>query len=240
MARREVVVETRNLSMHFGGVRAVDNVDFELREKELRCLIGPNGAGKSTFFKCLTGQLSPTSGDVVIRDIIMTGREPHAIASLGVGIKTQVPNLFDGLTAHENLWLSSRRWHGDRRANTLVKETIDRLELGEIRSSIVGSLAHGQRQMVELGMVVAAEPWLVLLDEPAAGMTDEETFKTAELVREINKTSALIVVEHDMNFIRAISDIVTLFHQGSIFMEDKMDVISADPRAREIYLGHKT
>ena len=240
MARREVVVETRNLSMHFGGVRAVDNVDFELREKELRCLIGPNGAGKSTFFKCLTGQLRPTSGDVVIRDIIMTGRESHEIAGLGVGIKTQVPNLFDGLTAVENLWLSSRRWHGDRRANTLVKETIDRLELGEIRSSIVGSLAHGQRQMVELGMVVAAEPWLVLLDEPAAGMTDEETFKTAELVREINKTSALIVVEHDMNFIRAISDIVTLFHQGSIFMEDKMDVISADPHAREIYLGHKT
>ena len=240
MARSEVVVETRNLSMHFGGVRAVDNVDFELREKELRCLIGPNGAGKSTFFKCLTGQLRPTSGDVVIRDIIMTGRESHEIAGLGVGIKTQVPNLFDGLTAVENLWLSSRRWHGDRRANTLVKETIDRLELGEIRSSIVGSLAHGQRQMVELGMVVAAEPWLVLLDEPAAGMTDEETFKTAELVREINKTSALIVVEHDMNFIRAISDIVTLFHQGSIFMEDKMDVISADPRAREIYLGHKT
>ena len=240
MARREVVVETRNLSMHFGGVRAVDNVDFELREKELRCLIGPNGAGKSTFFKCLTGQLRPTSGDVVIRDIIMTGRESHEIAGLGVGIKTQVPNLFDGLTAVENLWLSSRRWHGDRRANTLVKETIDRLELGEIRSSIVGSLAHGQRQMVELGMVVAAEPWLVLLDEPAAGMTDEETFKTAELVREINKTSALIVVEHDMNFIRAISDIVTLFHQGSIFMEDKMDVISADPQAREIYLGHKT
>ena len=239
MAISEVVVETRNLSMHFGGVRAVDNVDFELREKELRCLIGPNGAGKSTFFKCLTGQLRPTSGDVVIRDIIMTERESHEIASLGVGIKTQVPNLFDGLTAYENLWLSSRRWHGDRRANTLVKETIDRLELGEIRSSIVGSLAHGQRQMVELGMVVAAEPWLVLLDEPAAGMTDEETFKTAELVREINKTSALIVVEHDMNFIRAISDIVTLFHQGSIFMEDNMDVISADPRAREIYLGHK-
>ncbi|MEK9979694.1 MAG: ATP-binding cassette domain-containing protein [Paracoccaceae bacterium] len=109
MARREVVLETRNLSMHFGGVRAVDNVDFELREKELRCLIGPNGAGKSTFFKCLTGQLTPTSGDVVIRDIPMTGREPHAIAGLGVGIKTQVPNLFDGLSAYENLWLSARR-----------------------------------------------------------------------------------------------------------------------------------
>ena len=141
MAKREVVLETRNLSMHFGGVRAVDNVDFELREKELRCLIGPNGAGKSTFFKCLTGQLIPTSGDVVIRDITMTGREPHAIAGLGVGIKTQVPNLFDGLSAQENLWLSARRWHGDKRATQLVKETIERLELGEIRSATVGSLA---------------------------------------------------------------------------------------------------
>ena len=144
MARQEVVLETRNLSMHFGGVRAVDNVDFELREKELRCLIGPNGAGKSTFFKCLTGQLSPTSGDVVIRDITMTGREPHEVAGLGVGIKTQVPNLFDGLTASENLWLSARRWHGEKRATVLVKQTIERLELGEIRSSFVGSLAHGQ------------------------------------------------------------------------------------------------
>ena len=121
MARREVVVETRNLSMHFGGVRAVDNVDFELREKELRCLIGPNGAGKSTFFKCLTGQLSPTSGDVVIRDIIMTGREPHAIASLGVGIKTQVPNLFDELSTVENLWLSARRWHGGQASQYACK-----------------------------------------------------------------------------------------------------------------------
>ena len=238
--RREIILETRNLSMHFGGVRAVDNVDFNLKELELRCLIGPNGAGKSTFFKCLTGQLIPSSGDVVIRDLIMTGREPHEIAGLGVGIKTQVPNLFDGLTANENLWLSARRWHSDARASTITKNTIERLDLGEIKSSIVGSLAHGQRQMVELGMVITAEPWLVLLDEPAAGMTEEETFKTANLIKEINKTSALIVVEHDMNFIRAISDIVTLFHQGAIFMEDTMDVISRDPRAREIYLGHKS
>ena len=240
MLKREVVLETRNISMHFGGVRAVDNVDFQLRENELRCLIGPNGAGKSTFFKCLTGQLVPTSGDVIIRDITMTGREPHDVAGLGVGIKTQVPNLFDGLSTQENLWLSASRWHADKRASVLVKETIERLELGDIRLSVVGSLAHGQRQRVELGMVVAAEPWLVLLDEPAAGMTEEETYKTAELIKDINQTSALIVVEHDMNFIRAISNIVTLFHQGAIFMEDTMDVISADPRAREIYLGHKT
>ncbi|MDA0961440.1 MAG: ATP-binding cassette domain-containing protein [Proteobacteria bacterium] len=237
--RGDVVVETRDLCMHFGGVRAVDEVDFTLFDRELRCLIGPNGAGKSTFFKCLTGQLRPTSGEVLIRGQEMTGAEPFEVASLGVGIKTQVPNVFDGLTAEENIWLSARRWHGDARARTLTAETIERLKLGDIRRSLVGRLAHGQRQWVELGMVVAAEPWLVLLDEPAAGMTHEETFRTAELIEEINKTSALIVVEHDMQFIRMISRTVTLFHEGRILMQDTMEAISADKRAREVYLGHR-
>ena len=238
--RGDVVVETRELCMHFGGVRAVEQVDFTLYDRELRCLIGPNGAGKSTFFKCLTGQLVPTSGEVLIRSHEMTGAEPFEIASLGVGIKTQVPNVFDGLTAEENIWLSARRWHGESRARALTAETIDRLDLGDIRRTLVGRLAHGQRQWVELGMVVAAEPWLVLLDEPAAGMTHEETYRTAQLIEEINKTSALIVVEHDMQFIRMISRQVTLFHEGGILMEDTMDAISADKRAREVYLGHRS
>lgn len=239
MRRGEVVLETRNLSMHFGGVRAVDRVDFSLWDNELRCLIGPNGAGKSTFFRCLTGQLTPTTGDVVIRDVHVGGREPHEVAQLGVGIKTQVPNVFDGLSAQENIWLASRRWHGPQRAGALTAQTIDRLRLGDIQSKLVGNLAHGQRQWVELGMVVAAEPWLVLLDEPAAGMTHEETERTAELIKEINQTAAMIVVEHDMQFIRMISKQVTLFHEGSILMEDTMDAISADARAREVYLGHR-
>ncbi|MDQ2088953.1 ATP-binding cassette domain-containing protein [Marimonas arenosa] len=237
--RGEVVVETRDLCMHFGGVRAVDQVDFTLFDRELRCLIGPNGAGKSTFFKCLTGQLTPTSGDVIIRGQEMTAAEPFEVASLGVGIKTQVPNVFDGLTVEENIWLSARRWHGDSRARSLTAATIERLRLGDIRRTLVGQLAHGQRQWVELGMVVAAEPWLVLLDEPAAGMTHEETYRTVELIEEINKTSALIVVEHDMQFIRMISRTVTLFHEGRILMQDTMEAISADPRAREVYLGHR-
>ncbi len=236
--KSEVVVETRNLSMHFGGVKAVDRVNFSLRENELRCLIGPNGAGKSTFFKCLTGQLSPTSGDVIIRDFNGTGRLPHQIARLGVGIKTQVPNVFDGLSAHENIWLAARRWHAAPRARTLTGETIERLKLEDIRNEPVGRLAHGQRQWVELGMVVAAEPWLVLLDEPAAGMTHEETERTAELIREINQQATMIVVEHDMQFIRMISSKVTVFHEGRILIEDTMDVVSADPRVREVYLGH--
>ncbi|MFK7752720.1 MAG: ATP-binding cassette domain-containing protein [Sedimentitalea sp.] len=235
----EIVLETRNLSMHFGGVRAVDRVDFTLWENELRCLIGPNGAGKSTFFKCLTGQLTPTAGDVVIRDIHVGGRPPHEIAGLGVGIKTQVPNVFDGLTAYENVWMSARRWHGRARAKVLTDETIERLQLGDIRNDMVGNLAHGQRQWVELGMVVASDPWLVLLDEPAAGMTHEETARTAELIREINQSATLVVVEHDMQFIRMISQQVTVFHEGAILMEDTMDAISADKRAREVYLGHR-
>lgn len=237
--KREVIVETRNLAMHFGGVRAVDQVDFSLNDRELRCLIGPNGAGKSTFFKCLTGQLKPSAGEIIIRDQVTTGAEPHEIASLGIGIKTQVPNVFDGLSVNENVWLSARRWHEAKRARVVTAETIERLKLGEIRHELVGRLAHGQRQWVELGMVVSAEPWLVLLDEPAAGMTHEETERTADLVKEINKDAALIVVEHDMQFIRLISQQVTVFHEGQILMEDTMDAISKDQRAREVYLGNR-
>ena len=237
--RREVVVQTRDLSMRFGGVVANDRVNFDLYAGELRCLIGPNGAGKSTFFKCLTGQLKPSEGTVMIREQDTTGYDTHKVAQLGVGIKTQIPNVFDGLTVEENVLLSCRRWYGARRAQTLTAETLERVRLGDIRQRTVGTLAHGQRQWVELAMVMAAQPWLVLLDEPAAGMTDEETVFTADLIREINKTASMIIVEHDMNFIRSIANKVTVFHRGAILIEDTMDVISADPLVREVYLGHK-
>ncbi|MGI9487788.1 MAG: ATP-binding cassette domain-containing protein [Geminicoccaceae bacterium] len=235
----EIVLETRNLSRHFGGVTAVDRVDFSLWENELRCLIGPNGAGKSTFFKCLTGQIEPSEGDIVIREFHAAGRQPHEVARLGVGIKTQVPNVFDGLSVEENIWLSARRWHGAARARALTSETLERLRLGDIRKGTVGELAHGQRQWVELGMVIAAEPWLVLLDEPAAGMTKEEVALTAELIKEINQTATMIVVEHDMQFIRMIADQVTVLHEGRILIEDTMDVVSRDARVRDVYLGHR-
>jgi branched-chain amino acid transport system ATP-binding protein/urea transport system ATP-binding protein len=235
----EIVLETRDLSMRFGGVVAVDRVDFTLWENELRCLIGPNGAGKSTFFKCLTGQLVPSEGDIVIRDFHAAGREPHEIARLGVGIKTQVPNVFDGLSVEENIWLAARRWNAGARARALTAQTLERLMLGDIRSDLVGSLAHGQRQWVELGMVAAAEPWLVILDEPAAGMTHEEVARTAQLIKEINETATMIVVEHDMQFIRMIANTVTVFHEGRILIEDTMDVVSNDAQVREVYLGHR-
>ncbi len=233
------LIETRGLGMRFGGVQAVREVDFVLAERELRCLIGPNGAGKSTFFKMLTGQLHPTSGTVRFRGQDISRAEPHEIARLGVGIKTQVPNVFDGLTVRENLWLAAARMKRGARARTVVDDMLERVGLTPIASRIVGQLAHGQRQWVELGVVLSTDPDLVLLDEPAAGMTDKEVARTAELVSEINRTKALIVVEHDMQFIRMIASKVTVFNQGAILVEDDVEAILRNPTVRDVYLGKK-
>lgn len=231
------VLQTYDLTMRFGGVVAVNHVDFALREGELRCLIGPNGAGKSTFFKCLTGQLRPTEGQITVRDDDITGAQSHEIARLGIGIKTQVPNVFDGLTARENIWLAARRGRSARAADALTDETLERLLLTSVASAQVGQLAHGQRQWVELGVVLAREPWLILLDEPAAGMTHEEVERTAALIKEINRSATLIVVEHDMQFIKMIADVVTVFHQGAILVEDTVANVMRNPKVRDVYLG---
>ncbi|MCG8694004.1 MAG: ATP-binding cassette domain-containing protein [Minwuiales bacterium] len=231
------VLQTYDLTMRFGGVVAVNHVDFALREGELRCLIGPNGAGKSTFFKCLTGQLRPTEGRITVRDHDITGAQSHEIARLGIGIKTQVPNVFDGLTARENIWLAARRGRSARAADALTDETLERLLLTSVASAQVGQLAHGQRQWVELGVVLAREPWLILLDEPAAGMTHEEVERTAALIKEINRSATLIVVEHDMQFIKMIADVVTVFHQGAILVEDNVANVMRNPKVRDVYLG---
>ena len=231
------LIETRGLGMRFGGVQAVRDVNFVLAERELRCLIGPNGAGKSTFFKMLTGQLHPTSGTVLLRGRDVSRAEPHEIARLGVGIKTQVPSVFDGLTVRENLWIAAARTNRGARIRAVVDGMLDHVGLGAIASSTVGQLAHGQRQWVELGIVLSTDPDLVLLDEPAAGMTDREVARTAELVREINKTKALIVVEHDMQFIRMIASKVTVFNQGAVLVEDDVEAILHNPIVRDVYLG---
>jgi branched-chain amino acid transport system ATP-binding protein len=233
----EPLLETRDLGMRFGGVQAVRAVNFTLAEGELRCLIGPNGAGKSTFFKMLTGQLTPTEGHVRFRGRDISHAQAHEIARLGIGIKTQVPSVFDGLSVRENIWLAASRLHTPRRANVVVDEMLARIGLVGAANRLVGQLAHGQRQWVELGIVLSTDPELLLLDEPAAGMTHEEVLKTADLVREINRTKALIVVEHDMQFIRMIAKQVTVFNQGAILVEDSMANILRNPLVRDIYLG---
>jgi ABC-type uncharacterized transport system ATPase subunit len=234
-----VLLETVDLGMRFGGVEAVSGVNFRLTEGELRCLIGPNGAGKSTFFKLLTGQLLPTSGRVLYRGCDIAGAETHEVARLGIGIKTQVPSVFDGLSVRENVWIAASRGRPVRRADETVDEILSRIALTGAADRLVGQLAHGQRQWLELGVVLAAEPELILLDEPAAGMTHEEVVRTAELIREINRTRSLIVVEHDMQFIRMIASRVTVLDRGRVLVEDSMDNILRHPTVRDVYLGKR-
>lgn len=234
------LIETRNLNVRFGGVHATRDVNFTLAEAELRCVIGPNGAGKSTFFKLLTGQVKPTSGQILFRGQDISNMQPHEPGRLGIGIKTQVPSLFNGLSVWENVWLSARRLNSSTQANRITGETLERVGMAAHRNAIAGLLSHGMRQWVEIGVVIAADPPLILLDEPAAGMSDAEVARTAELILEINHQHALVVVEHDMNFIRMIAKKVTVLHQGAVIKEDTPDRIMSDPLIQQIYLGKKT
>jgi urea transport system ATP-binding protein len=234
------LLEAAGLTMRFGGVIAVNAVDFRLAEMELRCLIGPNGAGKSTFFKCLTGQYRPAAGTIRFRGRDITGAAPHEIARLGIGIKTQIPNVFNGLDVHENVRLAAARGGKPRRAiERAIDEVMVRVGVGDLARRTVGTLAHGQRQLVELAIVLAGAPAVMLLDEPSAGMTAEETVRTAAILAEINRTTALIVVEHDMQFVKMIAQTITVFHQGGILMEGPVDAVMANPTVRDVYLGRR-
>jgi len=236
----DLILETRGLEKRFGGVRAIAAVDFALQRGELRCLIGPNGAGKSTFFKLLTGQIEPSAGVVLLEGVDVTGAAPHQIGRLGVGIKNQVQDVFNGLSVFENLYLAASAAQARREAAGRARQLALRLGLAPLLDAPVATLAHGQRQWVEIAMVIARQPKLVLLDEPSAGMTIEETRQTAELIREVNRTATIIVVEHDMQFIRQIARKVTVFHQGRILLEDTFERVVADPVVREVYLGRRS
>jgi len=238
-ADARTLLATEALSMRFGGVLAVNNVSFSMTEGELRCLIGPNGAGKSTFFKCLTQQYRPSGGRIMFRDHDITRAYSHDIARLGIGIKTQVPSVFDGLTARENIWIAASRHYRRPDIDHAVEASLTRFRLVDSAKSLMGRLSHGERQWVELAMVVTSNPVLILLDEPTAGMTHDEVRRTAELIRDMNQTASLIVVDHDMQFVSAIASKVTVFHQGAILVEDDVDKIMRNPVVRDIYLGKK-
>ncbi len=237
MGPQDIILETRDLEKRFGGVRAISGVNFKLAHGELRCLIGPNGAGKSTFFKMLTAQIRPSSGRILFDGSDITRAPTHSISRLGIGIKNQVPDVYDGLSVNENLWLAARFRHDSENSRKAVNTALGRLELDGISAELVGELAHGQRQWVEFGMIMVLEPRIILLDEPTAGMSIDETRRTADLIREINQTTTVIVVEHDMQFIREIAKQVTVFHQGKILAEDTMENIQQNQTVREVYLG---
>lgn len=231
------LLDARNLVMRFGGVKAVDGVSMTVGEGELRCLIGPNGAGKSTFFKMLSGQLRPTSGDVLLRGRSIVGLPASRIARLGVGVKTQTPSVFDGLTALESVRIAADAVLPGQLARRRADEALERMRIAQLAELVVGRLAHGQRQLVELAMVLAQAPDLILLDEPAAGMTGVEVERLGDLIVELAKSSSVIVVEHDMAFIRRIARTVTVFNRGRALAEGRASEVMADQRVRDVYLG---
>ncbi len=235
MAR--IVVETQDLSVHFGGMAALSRVRFRLQEGQLRCLIGPNGAGKSTFFKCLTGMLNPSEGRFFLRGEDCSTLKPNQIARRGIGIKTQVPNVMDGLTVRENIWLAARKKYSVSESSRVAQQMMTRFSITDLAPKSLDILAHGQRQLVEFAMVLAQKPWLVLLDEPAAGMSGDEVTLIADVIREINRSATVIVVEHDMRFVRMIAEQITVLHQGQVLCEGDVDTVLADSVVRDVYLG---
>jgi ABC-type uncharacterized transport system ATPase subunit len=235
------LLDVRGLTKRFAGLTANDSVSFSVNEGEIVSIIGPNGAGKSTFFKSVTGQLrgAQTSGRVLVAGEDVTQWRTHHIIRLGVGVKTQVPSVLNGLTVLENLWLAARRTLGHAEAEAVVDEVVSELRLEGLTRHRVGELAHGQRQLVEIGIVLAGKPRLVLLDEPAAGITSTEMDRLVALIKRINQTAAVIVVDHDMHFVRRLEGRITVFHQGAVLVEGAADTVLSDARVREVYLGNR-
>jgi ABC-type uncharacterized transport system ATPase subunit len=230
------ILEVSGLTKHFGGLRAV-HLDLTVDAGELRCLIGPNGAGKSTFFRILSGGTRPSAGTVRFRGRDITGWDAFRVARLGMSIKFQVASVLEELTVLENLHIAAEFRFGNREGRRRAAAMLEVVGLGERAGHPATWLSHGEKQWLEIGMASVGEPALILLDEPTAGMTVEEVKKTVRLLRHLNETATVIVVEHDMNFIRMIARRVTVMHQGEVFAEGSMEEIERHEGVRDIYLG---
>ena len=235
--QRARLIATAAVTKRFGGLAAVDAVTLEF-PRGVSCLIGPNGAGKSTLLDLLSGRQRPTAGAVMLDGQDLTKREPFLRARGGVGTKLQVASVYESLTVRENLWLACYAMprdieEADRRAAGLLEW----LDLRDEAEQAAGTLSHGKKQWLEIGMVVSTDPSVVLLDEPTAGMTREETERTANLVRELGENASVIVVEHDMDFVRQLDAPITVLHMGSMFTQGTFEELSGDDRVIDIYLG---
>ncbi len=237
----------QDVSVSFDGFRALNALSLVLAPGEMRAVIGPNGAGKTTMMDVITGKTRPDRGAVLFAGTTdLTRLDEPAIAGLGIGRKFQKPTIFELHTVWDNLLLAlagnraprftlfARQSAEERRR---IEQVLDTTRLGDHRHRRAGALSHGQKQWLEIGMLLAQEPHLLLVDEPVAGMTDAETEQTATLLREINRTRSVVVVEHDMAFVRALGVTVTVLHEGSVLSEGSIDHVSADPRVVEVYLG---
>ena len=232
------LLETRDLTKFFGGLSATNGVDIKVAPGEIRCLIGPNGAGKSTLFKLILGTYAPTAGTILFDGEDITRLRSHSRVQRGLSIKFQVPGIFHALSVEQNLRIALQRTVAYAARNAEIERLLALLDLTHQRSALAGNLSHGQQQWLEIGMAIACRPKLLLLDEPTAGMSPEETFKTGELVKRLNAQGmTVIVIEHDMTFVRQIATRVTVLHFGKIFDEGTLDDIVKNEDVVRIYLG---
>ncbi|HSO47334.1 MAG TPA: urea ABC transporter ATP-binding protein UrtD [Rhizobiaceae bacterium] len=243
----ETLLYLDGVSVSFDGFRAINNLSLVLDRGEMRAIIGPNGAGKTTMMDIITGKTRPDSGEVFFRgEIDLTRHSESEIAMMGIGRKFQKPTVFEGHTVEDNLALALAGARGvfatlfHRRTPAhegRIREVLDTIRLSHLRGNLAANLSHGQKQWLEIGMLLAQDPELLLVDEPVAGMTDAETEETARLLREIAQSHSVIVVEHDMGFVRELGVKVTCLHEGSVLSEGSLDHVSNDPRVIEVYLG---
>ncbi|KGM31368.1 urea ABC transporter ATP-binding protein UrtD [Inquilinus limosus] len=246
-AATQALLYLDGVTVTFSGFRALNALSLVIEPGEMRAIIGPNGAGKTTMMDVITGKTRPDQGEALFRGTHdLTRLDETAIAGLGIGRKFQKPTVFDSHTVGDNLLLAlagprspTNLLFGRPRPDTAerIDEILETTKLTAHRDRLAGALSHGQKQWLEIGMLLAQEPALLLVDEPVAGMTDAETEETAILLREINRTRSVVVVEHDMHFVRALDVKVTVLHEGSVLAEGPLDAVSADPRVIDVYLG---
>jgi urea transport system ATP-binding protein len=234
------------VSVVFDGFRALNNLALIVDPGELRAVIGPNGAGKTTMMDVITGKTRPTEGTATFGESDLTRLDEATIANLGIGRKFQKPTVFDALTVFENLELALKaprgpiaclRWHLSGEAKSRIGSTLSEIGLTDRAQDLAGILSHGQRQWLEIGMLLMQDPDLLLVDEPVAGMTDSETEHTAALLARIAGKRSVVVVEHDLEFVRALGCRVTVLHEGSVLSEGSIDHVQNDQRVVEVYLG---
>jgi urea transport system ATP-binding protein len=231
----------------FDGFHAINNLSLTIEPGEMRAIIGPNGAGKTTMMDIITGKTRPDEGEVYFDGKVdLTSLDETEIAELGIGRKFQKPTVFESQSVEDNLLLALNVDHRVRRTlfwresadeSRKIDEVLGIIRLGDARSRLAGSLSHGQKQWLEIGMLLAQDPKLLLVDEPVAGMTDVETHQTAELLKQINREKTVMVVEHDMTFVRELGVRVTCLHEGSVLAEGTLDQVSSNERVIEVYLG---
>ena len=242
------IIYLENVTVEFDGFKALHDLNFFMDYRELRVVIGPNGAGKTTLLDVISGKVQPAAGRVIFgRNTDLVGRRENEIASLGIGRKFQTPSIFANLSVRENLELSlarpskgvlaTLRTRLDDAQRSRIEETLETIGLGGRGAERAGGLSHGEKQWLEIGMVIVQQAELLLVDEPVAGMTDEETARTADLLQSIARDRAVLVIEHDMEFVRSLARRVTVLHEGSVLCEGSVDEVQQDPRVREVYLG---